>query len=193
MSGFLHTGWMRLGLRWKIAGGFGVLLALTAALGWVTLSLFSSVRGVQRQVIDEAVPQLVTVGEVVRSFTAQSAAVRGYLIGSQGALLDQYEREAALVEDLEEEASSLFPEEPERGQLDQLFAAGRSFQSLVDDTVLPLAEDGQRTQAFRYLAQEGTPLISQIETLGELLQDELNDKVALNEEELQANSNRFGV
>jgi serine phosphatase RsbU (regulator of sigma subunit)/CHASE3 domain sensor protein len=184
---------MRLGLRWKIAGGFGVLLALLAVLGWVTLSLFSSVRGVQRQVIDEAVPQLVTVGEVVRSFTAQSAAVRGYLIGSQGALLDQYEREAALIDELEAEADSLFTDERERAQLEQLFAAGRDFQALVDETVLPLARKTQRTQAFVALAQQGTPLISQIETLGELLQDELNAKVRASENELSTNSNRFGV
>ena len=185
---------MRLGLRWKIAGGFGVLLALLAVLGWVTLSLFSSVRGVQRQVIDEAVPQLVTVGEVVRSFEAQSAAVRGYLIApSQAALLDQYEREAALIDELEQQADELFTSQRERDQLERLFVAGHAFQDLVEETVLRLARKGERTPAFVALSQQGTPLISQIETLGELLQDELNSKVAASEEELSTNSNRFGV
>jgi hypothetical protein len=41
---------VRLSLRWKIAGGFGVLVALILALSWVTFSLFGSLRNVQRKV-----------------------------------------------------------------------------------------------------------------------------------------------
>jgi serine phosphatase RsbU (regulator of sigma subunit)/CHASE3 domain sensor protein len=184
---------MRLGLRWKIAGGFVVLLALIGILGWVTLSLFSSVRSVQRQVIDEATPQLVTVGEVVRSFTAQSAAVRGYVIGSQAALLDQYEREVAVTDSLEDRAGDLFEEGQEKDQVTGLFEAGHAFQDLVEAEVLPLVENTQRTQAIRILATQGAPLISQVETLGELLRDQLEAKVQESEAELQTNSSRFGV
>ncbi|MEA2477681.1 MAG: hypothetical protein QOC87_1880, partial [Actinomycetota bacterium] len=36
---------MKLTLRRKIVGGFGLLLVLIALLGWVTLSLFGSLRG----------------------------------------------------------------------------------------------------------------------------------------------------
>jgi len=57
---------VRLSLRWKIVGGFGLLLALIAVLGWVTLSLFGSLRSVQRRVFDEAIPGLVAVDEIVR-------------------------------------------------------------------------------------------------------------------------------
>ena len=63
---------MRLSLRWKIVGGFGLLLLLIALLGWVTLSLFGSLRNVQRRVFDEAIPALLAVDEIVRSYTAQS-------------------------------------------------------------------------------------------------------------------------
>jgi hypothetical protein len=71
-------------LRWKIVGGFGLLLALIALLGWVTVSLFASLRTVQRGVFDEAVPGLVEVDEIVLAYTAQSAAVRVSLSGSRG-------------------------------------------------------------------------------------------------------------
>ena len=57
---------MKLSLRWKIVGGFGLLLLLIAVLGWVTLSLFGSVRGVQKRVFDDAIPGLVAVEEIVR-------------------------------------------------------------------------------------------------------------------------------
>ena len=58
---------MRLSLRKKLVGGFGLLLLLIAVLGWVTLSLFNSLRSVQSRVFDEAIPGLVTVDEIVRS------------------------------------------------------------------------------------------------------------------------------
>ena len=184
---------MKLSLRWKIAGGFSLVLVFIAILGWVTLSLFGSLRSVQRQVIDEAVPQLATADEIVRSFTAQSAAVRGYLIGSQGSPREQYQREAAAVEVVENEARRLFAPGSERRQLEQLIAAGRDFQQLVDDQVLPLAARGNRSQAFRVLSQEGSPLISEIETLGDLLRNAQEDKVVASELELQNVSNRFRV
>ena len=88
---------MRLSLRWKISGGFALLLVLIAVLGWVTISLFLSLRDVQRKVFDNAIPGLITVDEIVRSYTAQSGAVRGYLIGSQPSLLDQYRQEVAIA------------------------------------------------------------------------------------------------
>ena len=67
---------MRMSLRWKIVGGFSILLLIVVVLGWLTLSLFGSLRSVQRRVFRRAIPELVAVDEIVRSFTAQSAAVR---------------------------------------------------------------------------------------------------------------------
>ena len=92
---------MRLSLRWKIVGGFGILLLLVVVLGWLTLSLFGSLRSVQREVFRRAIPELVAVDEIVRSFTAQSAAMRGYLISSEGELLDQYNREVDIADEWE--------------------------------------------------------------------------------------------
>src|SRR5918999_5335492 len=89
---------MRLSLRWKIAGGFGVLVVLILALSWITFSLFGSLRNVQRKVFDDALPGLVAVDEIVRSYTAQSAAIGWYLIGSQATLLSQYRVEVDVAE-----------------------------------------------------------------------------------------------
>ncbi|MGH2779210.1 MAG: hypothetical protein ACRDJB_11265, partial [Actinomycetota bacterium] len=84
---------MRLSLRWKIVGGFGLLLVLIGLLGWVTLSLFSSLRDVQRRVFNDAVPGVVAVDEIVRSYTAQNGAVRGFLVQANEILLEQYRSE----------------------------------------------------------------------------------------------------
>ena len=180
---------MRLGLRWKIVGGFGVLLLLIALLGWVTFSLFSSLRTVQRKVFDDAIPGLVAVDEIVRSYTAQSAAVRGFLINSQQSLLEQYETEKANAGIWETKAASLFTEKDERSLLSQVITAGDDFQSLVDNQVVPLATKGQRAQAFRILGQEGGPLIGQIETLGGLLRQAQDNAVSESESDLRGQSN----
>jgi serine phosphatase RsbU (regulator of sigma subunit)/CHASE3 domain sensor protein len=180
---------VRLSLRWKIVGGFGVLLLLIALLGWVTFSLFSSLRTVQRKVFNDAIPGLVAVDEIVRSYTAQSAAVRGYLIGSQQALLDQYETEKANAGIWESKAASLFTGKDERSLLRQVVTAGDDFQSLVDNQVVPRATKGQRAQAFRILGQDGTPLIGQIETLGGLLRQSQDRAVAESENDLRGQSN----
>ncbi|HWC12980.1 MAG TPA: SpoIIE family protein phosphatase [Actinomycetota bacterium] len=184
---------MRLSLRWKIAGGFGILVVLILALSWITFSLFGSLRGVQRKVFDDAIPGLVAVDEIVRSYTAQSAAVRGYLIGSQQTLLAQYRVELDIAEFWEERAENLFTDESERALLDDLVEAGSSFQLLVDDEVLPLAEAGERSQAFRVLGQEGTPLISEIERLGTLLREAQGEVVAATEESVRRASNQTVV
>jgi hypothetical protein len=139
---------MKVSLRLKIVGGYGLMLALIAILGWVTLSLFSSVRNLQEQVFDDAVPGLVIVDEIVRSYTAQSAAVRGALIVNPPVLLAQYRNEVDNARFYEERARDLFRSEEERELLTQLIEAGRSFQALVDEEVIPrISETGQRSQA----------------------------------------------
>ena len=180
---------MRLSLRWKIVGGFGILLLLIALLGWVTFSLFTSLRSVQRRVFNDAVPGLIAVDEIVRSYTAQSAAVRGYLIGSQTTLLGQYEDEKANAEFWQERGAELFRTGQEADLLTRISEAGADFQALVDEEVVPLSQKGQRSQAFRVLGQEATPLISQIETLGGLLREAQDREVVQQESDLRARSN----
>ena len=180
---------MKLSLRWKIVGGFGLLLVLIAALAWVTFSLFGSVRNVQRRVFDQAVPQLVAVDEIVRSYTAQSAAVRGYLISSDPVLLGQYRAEVENAEKWQRSAADLRFGGADSKVLDQLVRAGNEFQSLVEDQVVPLASDGQRSQAFRVLGQAGTPLISRIEGLGTDLRIAQDRLLAQSEQDIRASSN----
>ncbi|HWL66256.1 MAG TPA: SpoIIE family protein phosphatase [Actinomycetota bacterium] len=180
---------MRLSLRWKIAGGFALMLVLIALLGWVTLSLFLSLRTIQRNVFDNAIPGLITIDEIVRSYTAQSAAVRGYLIGSQPSLLDQYRREVAIADVWEERGERLFRSSEERSLLDDLRVAGGEFQKLVDRQVIPRASRGERTQAFRVLGQEGTPLITEIETLGGLLRTQQDRLRIESERDVRSASN----
>jgi serine phosphatase RsbU (regulator of sigma subunit)/CHASE3 domain sensor protein len=179
---------MRMSLRWKIVGGYGLLLMLIAVLGWVTLTMFGSLRSVQRDVFDEAIPQLEAVNEIVRSYTAQSAAVRGFLISSNAELLQQYSSEVATARTWQAEAKRLLSSRRDRRLLQDLVAAGQSFQRLINEEVIARARKGKRTQAFRILGQDGAPLISEIEVLGNLLQTVQKDKVAAGESELQQNS-----
>jgi serine phosphatase RsbU (regulator of sigma subunit)/CHASE3 domain sensor protein len=184
---------VRLSLRRKLVGGFGLLLALVAVLSWVTLSLFDSLRGVQRRVFDDAIPGLVTVDEIVRSYTAQSAAVRGYLIEYDSSLLDEYRAEVTTARLYEGRASELFTGTQEEDLLDDLIAAGRRYQSLVDEEVIPRANGGERTQAFRILGQSGTPLITRIQTLGELLRQAQDRQVAQTETSVSARGNQVVI
>ena len=184
---------MKLSLRWKIAGGFGVLVILILALSWITFSLFGSLRSVQRRVFDVALPGVIAVDEIVRSYTAQSAAVRGYLIGSQRELRAQYESEVEVADFWEQRASSLFEADEERDLLEQLTQAGHSFHDLVDEQVFPLAVQGNRSQAFRVLGQDGTPLISEIERLGSLLRTTQDRVVAATQNDVRTSSNQTVV
>jgi serine phosphatase RsbU (regulator of sigma subunit)/CHASE3 domain sensor protein len=182
---------MKVSLRLKIVGGYGLMLALIAILGWVTLSLFSSVRNLQEQVFDDAVPGLVIVDEIVRSYTAQSAAVRGALIVNPPVLLAQYRNEVDNARFYEERARDLFRSEEERELLAQLIEAGRSFQALVDEEVIPrISETGQRSQAFRIIGQEGTQLITEVERLGSLLRDSQREVMIQSETDVRSNTER---
>ncbi len=157
----------------------------------MTLSLFGSLRTVQHRVLDQAVPELVTVDEIVRSYAAQSAAIRGFLIGSQSSLLDQYRKEVRISKTNQGKAKKLFKHVPQdRKLLDELVAAGAAFQQLVNRRVIPLASEGKRTEAFRVLGESGTPLISQIDTDGALLRNAQNLTVAASESDLSAHSSR---
>ncbi|MDP9234342.1 MAG: SpoIIE family protein phosphatase [Actinomycetota bacterium] len=182
---------MRLSLRWKIVGGFGVLLILIVVLGWVTLSLFGSLRTVQHRVLDQAVPELVTVDEIVRSYTAQSAAVRGFLIEGQSSLLDQYRKEVQTSRSFQHQAQRLFGNSGQDHRLlNELVTAGQSFQHLIDHRVIPLAGEGRRRAAFHVLGRVGTPLISQIDADGSVLRSLQNETVAASEQDLSAHSSR---
>lgn len=184
---------VKLSLRWKIVGGFGLLLALIGLLGWVTLSLFSSLRTVQRRVFDDAVPGLVTVDEITRSYTAQSAAVRGFLIQSQDSLLEQYRVEVGAVGVAQRDGLRLFTSTEERALLRKLVAAGTDFQSLVETRVVPLANEGRRASAIAMLGQQGTPLISQIEQLGNNLRELQREVVVRSEGDLRSRSSQARV
>lgn len=177
-------------LRWKIVGGFGLLLALIALLGWVTVSLFASLRNVQRGVFDEAVPGLVTVDEIVLSYTAQSAAVRGSLIesGGQRTLVDTYEAEVARSMAAEERAMELFRDPEERNRLRLLMDSGHDFHELVEERVIPLYSAGNRSQAFRVLNGEGARLITEVEIQGELLRAEQQDRLIQSEQTVRSTS-----
>ena len=178
---------MRLSLRWKIVGGFGLLLALIAVLGWVTLSLFGSLRSVQRRVFDEAIPGLVAVDEIVRGYTAQSAAVRGALLSSnQQSHLEVYRSEVEQTNYWQEQAAGLVDLEDEVENLQRLVEAGQDFQNLVETDVIPKATAGSRTQAFQTLNGDGERLIAQVEVQGELLQRSQVDRVMQSEEEVQS-------
>ena len=181
---------MRLSLRRKIVGGYGLLLLLIVVLGWVTLSLFGSIRSVQRQVYDDAIPGLVAADEIVRAYTAQSAAVRGYLIDADPDLLDQYEREVREALRWEHEAERLFRSGAEEETLDDLTAKGDAFQELVEGDVLPLAESGQRALAFEALGGRGATLVSDIERLGSELRSQQDDTVQRSEDDLRSRSNQ---
>jgi serine phosphatase RsbU (regulator of sigma subunit)/CHASE3 domain sensor protein len=179
---------VRLSLRQKIVGGFGLLLALIVLLGWVTLSLFNSLRTVQSRVFDDAVPGLVAVNQIVRSYSAQSAAVNGYLINSQPRLLEQYRSEVNVARFWERQARALFGSGQERHLLDDLVDAGRSFHKLVDSKVIPRAKRGERTLAFSVLAQSGTPLVAAIQTNGRSLRELQTGVVSDSEETLRRRS-----
>lgn len=160
---------MRLSLRYKIVGGFLLLLALIGLLGWVTLSLFTSLRTVQRRVFDDAVPGLVAADEIVRSYTAQSAAVNGYVVNSRPVLLDQYRMEADRARKWQARSERLFTSPREKSLVQALVRAGRRWNKVVDEEVLPRAAAGQRTLAFTFLGNLGEDAIREIETLGQQL------------------------
>ncbi|MFN2587515.1 MAG: PP2C family protein-serine/threonine phosphatase [Actinomycetota bacterium] len=171
-------------LRWKIVVGFGILLGLIGILAWVTLALFSSLRSVQRQVFNDAVPGLVAVDEIVRSYTAQSAAVTLYLIGSQEGVIDQYNDEVEIADVWEERAERLFTDPAEVILLEELTEAGEAFQEIVEERVIALASEGRRSQAFQVLRDEATPAITRIRTLGQQLAIEQDRVVAVSESAL---------
>ena len=184
---------VKLSLRWKIVGGFGLLLVLIGLLGYVTLSLFSSLRQVQRRVFNDAVPGVVAVDEIVRSYTAQSAAVRGFLLLPSDQLLEQYRAEVANVEDVLEESRDLFTSRLELDVLDELNQAGEDFQDSVNKDVVPLAREGNRSLAQARFSQLGAPLILEIEDLGRDLRDLQREVVRGAEEDLQTRSNQARI
>jgi len=181
---------VRLSLRWKIVGGFGLLLVLIGLLGYVTLSLFSSLRQVQRRVFNDAVPGVIAVDEIVRSYTAQSAAVRGFLVQPNQELLEQYRGEVATVDIVITESGELFTSNREIELLEQLTDFGEEFQEQVDERVVPLALEGERARAQALFSAEGAPLVLQIESFGEELRDLQNEVVLRAEEDLNARSNQ---
>jgi serine phosphatase RsbU (regulator of sigma subunit)/CHASE3 domain sensor protein len=184
---------VKLSLRWKIVGGFGLLLVLIGLLGYVTLSLFSSLRQVQRRVFNDAVPGVVAVDEIVRSYTAQSAAVRGFLLLPSDQLLEQYRAEVENVEDVLEESRELFTSREEIDVLDELTQAGDDFQDAVDQDVVPLAQEGNRSLAQARFSQQGAPLILEIEDLGRDLRNLQREVVRGAEEDLQTRSNQARI
>lgn len=184
---------MRLSLRWKIVGGFGMLLVLVAILSWVTFSLFDSLRGVQRRVFADAIPGLVATDEIIRSYTAQSAAVHGFLVNAQPVLLAQYRAEVEIAELYERRAHRFFGSGEDRALLDQLVDTGHEFHVLIDEEVVPRAQRGERSQAFRVLGQDGRPLISEIERLGDLLQESQDRVVVGTEADVRSRANRTVV
>ncbi|MDQ4125225.1 MAG: SpoIIE family protein phosphatase [Actinomycetota bacterium] len=179
---------MRLSLRWKVSAGFLILLGLMGILAWVTFAQLSSLRAVQRQVFNDAVPGLVAVDEIVRSYTAQSASVGLYLTAETSAL-EQYRSEVGNAETWEQRAERLFTDPAEVVLLEDLTEAGDDFQEIVD-RVVALAEDGKRSQAIRVLRDEGTPAISSIESLGRQLAIEQDRVVAVTENEVDQRSNQ---
>ncbi|MGH2820450.1 MAG: PP2C family protein-serine/threonine phosphatase [Actinomycetota bacterium] len=182
---------MRLSLRWKIAGGFGLLLLLILLLGWVTLSLFGALRGVQSRVFDEALPGVVAIDGVVRSYTSQSAAVRGYLISTDTELLNQYRNEVGSARFWQRQAQGLFTSGKERRMLDRIERAGARYQRLVDEEVIPLIEqEGERSLAFSVLAREGSPLVERIQAVGRRLRTRQGRVVQATEDELEARNSQ---
>ncbi|HEX2195660.1 MAG TPA: SpoIIE family protein phosphatase [Actinomycetota bacterium] len=179
---------MRLSLRWKISAGFLILLGLVGILAWVTIAQFTSLRAVQRQVFNDAVPGLVAVDEIVRSYTAQQASVGFYLAAEPGAL-EQYRSEVGNAETWEGRAAELFTDPAEEVLLGELTEAGDAFQAVVE-RVVDLTSDGKRSQAIRVLREEGTPAIAQIETLGRQLAIEQDRVVAVTESEVDRRSNQ---
>ena len=180
---------MRMSLRWKIVGGYGLLLVLIVLLGWVTLSLFGSTRTVQRRVFDDALPGLIEVDEIVRSYTAQSAAVSGYLIQFNESLLEDYRREIEIGNSYERAALQRFRSGTDHELLVELVEAGEAFHQVVDEKVIPHAQEGRRALAFTELGSEGTPLIAEIEVLGEQLRHRQDAVMTKAENDLRRQSN----
>ena len=180
---------MRLSLRYKIVGGFVLLLSLIGLLGWVTYSLFGSLQEVQRRVFDDAVPGLVVADEIVRSYTAQSAAIHAYLINpSRPDALQDYKDEVEGVAETERRAAQLFDSPRERTLLKDLVAAGKDFHREVDKRVLPIAKSGDRALAFSRLGREGADAIADIEHFGQLLRRTQDGVMTRNQRGLQDRS-----
>jgi serine phosphatase RsbU (regulator of sigma subunit) len=147
--------------------------------------LFNSLRSVQSRVFNEAFPGLVTVDQIVRSYTAQSAAISRYLINSQESVLGQYNIEARTSRFWERQASALFTSGEERERLERIKEAGEDFHELIENKVIPRAVRGERTLAFSLLGEQGAPLISDIETNGQILRRLQNELVRESEMNLE--------
>ena len=185
---------MRLSVRQKIVGGFGLLIFLMLLLGWVTLLLFGSVRNVQGRVFDSAVPGLIAVDEIVRSYTAQSAAIRGFVINpNQPLLLEEYRNEVRASRAAERRAGKLLTSNRERELLQDVGEEGEGFQTLVDERVIGLAESGDRGLTFSALGSEGAEAIDRIQALGRDLRRLQADALAQTEANLVTRSNQAVV
>jgi serine phosphatase RsbU (regulator of sigma subunit)/CHASE3 domain sensor protein len=182
---------VRLSVRQKIVGGFGLLIFLMLLLGWVTLLLFGSVRNVQGRVFDSAVPGVIAVDEIVRSYTAQSAAIRGFVINpNQPLLLSEYRNEVRASRIAERRAGNLLTSDRERELLRDVREEGERFQTLVDERVIGLAESGDRGLAFSVLGSEGAEAIDRIQALGRDLRKLQAEALAQTEADLVTRSNQ---
>ena len=95
-----------------------------------------------------------------------------------------------MADEWETRALDLLGRAPESDTLEELISSGDEFQELVDSEVVPLAAQGQRSQAFRVLGQEGTPLINNIERLGEQLRLAQDEVVVDAENEVRSRQNQ---
>jgi len=179
-----------LSLRQKIVGGFGLLLVLLAVLGWVTLSVLASLREVQARVYEDALPGLRAADEIVRSYTAQSAAARGFLITADSRSLAQYRLEVGNAHQWQNEASRYARSRRERQVLDRLVRIGGNYQALVEETVIPLVQEGRRALAFSQLGGRGDRLIRDVESLGRQLRTAQGRTVRASARELRARSSQ---
>lgn len=195
LIGVEDTYTVRLSLRWKIAGGFGLLLVLILLLGWVTLSLFGALRDVQKRVFDEALPGVVAVDGIVRSYTAQSAAARGYLISSDPELLEEYRSEVGAARYWQRQARRLFESKQNRRLLGRIERSGDRYERIVDEKVIPLVkQEGKRSLAFSVLSREGAPLVNRIQNVGRKLRTRQARVVRQTEDELDVrNSQTLGI
>lgn len=171
---------MKMGVGFKIAGGFGVLILLVLGLGYLAISNMSKVGKEASTLADDYVPEVKVANNVERSSFMTMYNMRGYIYAEEDRFLVEAKKHYAKVKDSLDEAAKLASKSPVN--LKELDSGTQNAKKVVEEYSIHMEQmerfnkalDGYREEMGRnagifldnvgkYLADQDARLVQQID------------------------------
>ncbi|MBC9782992.1 methyl-accepting chemotaxis protein [Heliobacterium chlorum] len=136
---------MRIGIRWKVLGGYLAIVALIVTVAAVTYFKTSAIDASIDDLEDHSIPLLVSAEKLTSNTHLEVASLMGYLAFGKTEMIEQFKQASEENHRLIEEMNKMESTEEERNHIRNISARLSVYEKVASEEIIPAYQRGDRS------------------------------------------------